>query len=77
MRLASIIAVGLGKDKDFFKPWFEKESASTFRTIFYLPRCKATVKQDKLGKDELKLITPEHSDSGFMTLLTTFGFPGL
>jgi len=25
----------------------------------------------------MKLTTPEHSDSGFITLLTTFGYPGL
>ena len=23
------------------------------------------------------MVTPEHTDSGFITMLTTFGFPGL
>jgi isopenicillin N synthase-like dioxygenase len=75
--LASYIALGLGKDRDFFTPWFEKDSLSTFRTIYYKPRSQATVKQDLLESDEFKLVTPEHSDSGFLTLLTTFGYPGL
>ena len=30
-----------------------------------------------MKKDQLKMVTPEHTDSGFITLLTTFMFPGL
>ncbi len=32
---------------------------------------------DKLSPDDLRLTTPIHTDSGFLTLLSTFGFPGL
>ena len=35
------------------------------------------MRQDLLSEESLKLITPEHSDSGFITILSTFGFPGL
>ncbi len=42
-----------------------------------MPRSAAVVKSDKLNDNLLKLTTPEHADTGFMTLLTTFGYPGL
>ena len=32
---------------------------------------------DKLSPDDLRLTTPIHTDSGFLTLLSTFGYPGL
>ena len=32
---------------------------------------------DKLSAEMVKLTTPEHADTGFMTMLTTFGYPGL
>lgn len=70
--------MGLGKDRDFFNPWFDKDQISTFRSILYLPRNhENAAKSDKLDSDLIKLTTPEHCDSGFLTLLTTFGFPGL
>lgn len=77
LKLIEYIAIGLGKDRHFFKAWFETESLSTFRTIKYLPRSQSTVSSDAITADEYRLVTPEHTDSGFLTLLTTFGFPGL
>lgn len=77
LRLIEYIAIGLGKDRYFFKPWFETMSLSTFRTIKYLPRSQSTVSSSELSSAEYQLVTPEHTDSGFLTLLTTFGFPGL
>ena len=76
LKLVSYIALGLGKNRDYFKPLFE-DSLSTFRTIYYKPRSKTNVKQDLLSKDSLKLTTPLHSDSGFITILSTFSYPGL
>ena len=35
------------------------------------------VKSDKLDETEKRLTTPPHSESGFLTLLATFGYPGL
>ena len=77
LKLIEYIAIGLGKDRHFFKNWFESESLSTLRTIKYLPRSHSTVRSDLLGENEYRLITPEHTDSGFLTLLSTFGYPGL
>lgn len=70
--------MGLGKDRDFFNQWFDNDQLSTFRSIYYLPRShESAAKSDKLDADLIKLTTPEHCDSGFLTLLTTFGYPGL
>lgn len=76
-RLAGLIALGLGKDRQFFEPFFGPASSSSFRSIYYKPRSKSIVLQDKLSKESLKLTTPEHCDSGFLTILSTFGYPGL
>jgi isopenicillin N synthase-like dioxygenase len=35
------------------------------------------VDSDKLSPEDLRLTTPIHTDSGFLTLLSTFGYPGL
>lgn len=68
------MSIGLGKQADYFEPWFKAECTSTFRAIHYNPR---------VGTNEAKanfdptLVTPEHCDSGFVTLLSTFMFHGL
>jgi isopenicillin N synthase-like dioxygenase len=78
LKLLNYLAVGLGKEKGFFDAWFEYNSLCTFRSIYYLPReHQNAAKSDKLDSENLKLTTPEHADSGFLTLLTTFGYPGL
>ena len=45
--------------------------------IRYLPRSSGLVKQESLGQDDIKFTTPIHTDSGFLTLLSTFSYPGL
>ena len=77
LKLLEYIAIGLGKKRNYFCQWFEKDCLGTFRTIHYLPRSKTGVKTNRLDEKGLKLTTPEHADSGFLTLLSTFGFPGL
>ena len=73
MKLLNYLAVGLGKEKDFFNSWFEKNALSTLRSIYYLPRAhESAANSDKLDEDNLKLTTPPHADTVFMTLLTTF-----
>lgn len=71
------IAEGLGKPSDFFDKWFQENTCSTFRVIKYLPRSESVVDSDKLSQDQLQFTTPIHTDSGFITLLSTFGFSGL
>lgn len=66
--------MGLGKNADYFDSWFAEECSSVWRGIHYKPR-----PADQLLDDARlsKLTAPEHRDSGFITLLTTFMYPGL
>lgn len=77
MKLCSYIAMGMGKPRDFFDDWFAKDSLATFRSIYYRPRSDTTVKHDELSEESRMLVTPDHTDSGFMTILATFEYPGL
>mmetsp|Transcript_87409 Transcript_87409/g.209118 ORF Transcript_87409/g.209118 Transcript_87409/m.209118 type:complete len:378 (+) Transcript_87409:27-1160(+) len=76
-RVMSLLAVGLGKPSSFFDAWYEDGSLTTMRTIHYLPRSAGLVDSSVLNQEESKLTTPEHADSGFLTFLATFGYPGL
>ena len=77
LKIAEYLAIGLGKDKDFFRGWFEKAPLSTFRSIHYPTRSESSVRHDGLSAEQLKLTTPPHQDSGFITVLSTFEYPGL
>mmetsp|Transcript_8744 Transcript_8744/g.10000 ORF Transcript_8744/g.10000 Transcript_8744/m.10000 type:complete len:352 (+) Transcript_8744:432-1487(+) len=72
------IAEGLGKPKNFFDAWFDKGTLTALRSIHYEPRGAVSgLDFSKLESDSLKLTTPEHADSGVLTMLVTFGYPGL
>ena len=73
----SHIAEGLGKPANYFERWFENDTCSTMRLIHYLPRSANIVRSDRLNESEYKLTTPPHADGGFLTLLSTFNYPGL
>jgi isopenicillin N synthase-like dioxygenase len=73
--LISCLAIGLGKREDYFDPWFKDECSSTMRGIHYNTRDANTLCE--LSEQDRKLVTPEHTDSGFITLLSTFMFSGL
>lgn len=79
IELMQHIAEGLGKPKNFFDNWFTSDAVSTLRIIKYLPRGESSdaVNFDKLTEEQMKFTTPIHTDSGFLTLLSTFGYPGL
>ena len=77
LKLLEYMAIGLGKKRNLFRPWFAKDSLSTFRAINNPPRSKNLVDSSKLSASLRKLTTPEHCDSGFLTILTTLGYPGL
>lgn len=76
VKLASYIALALGLDRTYFDRFF-KDSLSTFRTIYYKPRWDSPVKQNMLSETSMALTTPGHTDSGFITILSTLGFEGL
>lgn len=77
MKVMSHIAEGLGQPAGYFDKWFARDTCSTFRIIHYLPRSADLVQQDKLSSEQLRFTTPIHTDSGFLTLLSTFSYPGL
>lgn len=77
LKLCELIALGLKKDRHFFRDWFEYDSMSTLRSVHLLPRSAGVVDSSKLDSHTFKLTTPEHCDSGFITLLSTLGYPGL
>ena len=61
----------------YFDKWFVNDTCSTFRVIRYRPRSRQLVDQDKLSAEQLRFTTPIHTDSGFLTLLSTFNYHGL
>jgi len=75
--LMSHIALGLGKPRDYFDSWFLNNTCSTLRIIHYLPRNTHLVEMNELSDEELRFTTPIHTDSGFLTLLSTFHYDGL
>ena len=77
LRILEYMAIGLGLDRFVFEPWFLNDSLSTQRAIHILPRSAGIVNSSKLSEEHRKLTTPEHCDSGFITLLSTLGYPGL
>lgn len=70
LRLIELIALGLGKPEDYFHGWFKDECTSTWQSVHYSPR-------DPKKEYKSKLVAREHADASFITLLTTFGYPGL
>ena len=74
LKLIQYLAVGLGKDKAYFDPWFKDECTADLRAIHYKPRDPSVILDNP---NEQKLTAPEHCDTGFITLLTTFNYPGL
>ena len=69
------LSSSLGKSSNYFDPWFKDECSSEFRAIHYKPR--EAGKGHTLSQDEHRLVTPPHTDSGFVTLLSTFMYKGL
>ena len=77
IKVAEYLAMGLGKDKSYFNDWFKTAPLSTFRSTKFLPRPPADVDMDDEDADDQMLVTEPHADSGFITLMTCFGSPGV
>ena len=73
----SVIAEGLGKSPDFFDQWYENDQLSTYSINHYMPRDRGIVKNDMITGAQYKITIAQHTDSGFVTLLSTLGYPGL
>ncbi|KAF2362019.1 Non-hem dioxygenase N-terminal domain [Trinorchestia longiramus] len=75
MILLRLVAGAWGAQDDMLTDMFGSGHLSTLRLIHYpsrgsdLPQCAL--------KDDIVLQCDEHQDSGFVTMLETFGYPGL
>lgn len=74
--LMSLIAEAGGESRDFFEDMFNPWPLHTLRTIMY-PVRKNNIPDGAYLPDGRIVSTPAHQDSGFLTLLQTFGLPGL
>eukprot|EP00095_Tigriopus_kingsejongensis_P002560 maker-scaffold309_size213625-snap-gene-1.29 protein:Tk02560 transcript:maker-scaffold309_size213625-snap-gene-1.29-mRNA-1 annotation:"isopenicillin n synthetase" len=74
--IMSLIAEAADEDPDYFKPMFSDLPLHTFRPLHY-PQRKENIPEGAYLPDGRVLSTPAHMDSGFLTLLQTFHYPGL
>ena len=77
LKLLEYIAIGLDKDRFFFHDWFLEDSLSTYRNNHNMPRSAGIADSSLLNENGIKMTTAAHADTGFITLLSTLGFPGL
>jgi len=71
------IADGFGLDTNFFDKWYERDTLSTFSVNHYCPRDRGITKNDLITGEQYKITIAQHTDTGFVTLLSTLGYPGL
>ena len=76
MELLRLCSIGLGISENSFEDIFGDKPCSTFRILHYPPWAGAPP-VNAIIEDGKVVTTPEHTDSDFMTLLTTFHFKGL
>ncbi|KAL4219760.1 hypothetical protein ACF0H5_020174 [Mactra antiquata] len=76
LELLHLAAIGLGIDEHSFDDIFGDRPCSTFRIMHYPPWTTAPP-QSAYTEDGKVLITPSHTDSNFLTLLTRFNYGGL
>lgn len=76
MEILRLTALGLGIDENSFEDIFSDKPCSTFRLIHYPPWDGSPPENAKI-EDGKVVVTPDHTDSNFLTLLSTFHFKGL
>lgn len=76
LEILQLAAIGLGIDEHAFEPIFSTRPMSTFRLIHY-PPWGQTPPANAVIEDGKVVTTPDHTDSSFLTLLTTFNYKGL
>lgn len=74
--IMSLIAEAGGEKNDYFKRMFSEYAQHTIRPIRYPQRVGDVPKEAVLPSGRV-ISTPAHADSGFLTLLQTFNYPGL
>ena len=75
MEVLRLAARGLGIDENAFEPIFLDKPLSTFRLIHY-PPWKGEPSKNAIVEDGKFVTSPDHTDSNFLTLLTTFNYKG-
>lgn len=76
VELMRLIAIGLDLQENFFDHLFIPKTLSTLRLLSYPPRTKAPP-PDAVTEDGTVLYCDSHADVGILTMLTSFGQPGL
>ncbi|XP_060064505.1 uncharacterized protein LOC132544870 [Ylistrum balloti] len=76
LEILKLASIGLGIDEMSFDDMFSKRPCSTFRLIHY-PPWEGNPPTNARIEDGKVVTTPDHTDSNFLTLLTTFQFKGL
>ncbi|KAK7099649.1 uncharacterized protein [Littorina saxatilis] len=69
-----LVSLGCGLEENWFESLFFPDSLSTLRLLHYPVRGEVA---DKARDGNTVLCCSEHSDSGFVTLLSTFNYGGL
>ena len=71
-----LLAIGLELEEDFFDSLFIPKTLSTLRLLSYPPRTKQPP-SCAIMEDGTVLYCDSHADVGIVTMLTSFGEPGL
>ena len=74
VKFLQLLAIGLGLPETYFHHLFVPDTLSTLRLQHYPPR--QFPPPDKAIEDGQVVVCETHVDSGFVTLLITFGFTG-
>eukprot|EP00095_Tigriopus_kingsejongensis_P002555 maker-scaffold309_size213625-snap-gene-1.22 protein:Tk02555 transcript:maker-scaffold309_size213625-snap-gene-1.22-mRNA-1 annotation:"2og-fe oxygenase" len=74
--IMTLIAEAGGEDEEYFKEMFSVYPQHTLRPIMY-PTRNGNIPKGAALPDGRVISTPAHADSGFLTLLQTFNYPGL
>ncbi|XP_076029600.1 uncharacterized protein LOC143018236 [Oratosquilla oratoria] len=76
LQVLRLVAEAWGVPSEFFTPLFQPSPLSTFRLLHYPPRDPKLL-PNSARDGELMLQCDEHQDSGFLTMVSTFHYPGL
>ncbi|KAH3811329.1 uncharacterized protein LOC127833600 [Dreissena polymorpha] len=76
LEILKLVAIGLGIEENIFEDMFLDKPCSTFRIMHY-PPWKGEPPKNAIVEDGKVVITPEHTDTNFLTLLTRFNYGGL
>ena len=76
IEIIRLIGIGLRLGENFFDPMFLPQSQSTLRLINY-PVHNFEPPKSAYNEEGKLMSTEEHTDSGLVTLLSTFDYEGL